>query len=74
MADECDQAQTISDRYLNGEIAHIRSNAARPGVGAGLKPARTCEDCGEIIPAARIEAAPGCTRCIKCQTAYEEEN
>lgn len=33
-----------------------------------------CEDCGEEIPAARVEALKdvGCTRCVKCQDAYDK--
>lgn len=30
-----------------------------------------CYDCGESIPAARREAAPGCLRCVDCQRLHE---
>lgn len=30
-----------------------------------------CEDCGDEIPAARREAAKGCTRCVDCQQHHE---
>lgn len=34
-----------------------------------------CEDCGEEIPAARIEALKdvGCTRCVHCQEEYDRK-
>jgi phage/conjugal plasmid C-4 type zinc finger TraR family protein len=33
-----------------------------------------CEDCGEEIPAARVEAMKkyGCTRCVKCQSEFDK--
>ncbi|WP_082541385.1 TraR/DksA family transcriptional regulator [Microbacterium sp. Root166] len=27
-----------------------------------------CEDCGRVIPPARLEARPGATRCVDCAT------
>lgn len=30
-----------------------------------------CLDCGEEIPVERRQAAPGCRRCIECQTTHE---
>lgn len=35
---------------------------------------RYCEDCGEEIPEARRRAVPGCARCVRCQTEFEERN
>lgn len=32
----------------------------------------TCVDCGGRIPAARLQVKPEATRCIGCQTEYEE--
>ena len=31
----------------------------------------TCEDCGDEIPPARLEALPHTTRCVKCAQALE---
>lgn len=33
---------------------------------------RLCIDCGVVIPQARVEAYPNVSRCIKCQSAYEQ--
>ncbi len=32
-----------------------------------------CENCGQKIPVARLNALPYCTYCIKCQRQLEEE-
>jgi phage/conjugal plasmid C-4 type zinc finger TraR family protein len=32
---------------------------------------KVCHDCGDPIPEARREAAPGCKYCIKCQPFYD---
>jgi DnaK suppressor protein len=34
---------------------------------------RDCLDCGETIPAKRLEANPIATRCVPCQTKYERK-
>lgn len=33
--------------------------------------AEECEECGAAIPEKRRQAALGCTRCIRCQEAFE---
>lgn len=37
--------------------------------------ATECEDCGNPIPAARLEALKknGCTRCVGCQSTYDRQ-
>lgn len=66
--DEADYAQVFSDRYLNGEIARART---AQGSDELRVTSYECEDCGEEIPEGRREAAPGCTRCVRCQTEFE---
>lgn len=34
---------------------------------------RTCVSCGELIPQKRVQAIPGCTRCVTCQQKFEME-
>ena len=63
--DECDQAQVMSDRYLNGAIRAAQAKAA------GGEGSEACKECGEGIPEARREAVPGCTRCVACQREVE---
>ncbi|MBZ9576760.1 TraR/DksA family transcriptional regulator [Modicisalibacter sp. MOD 31.J] len=65
MADNADIAAEISERHLAGALAN------RP-VWIGVDMARAeCVDCGEEIPAARREAAPGAHTCIECQGIRE---
>lgn len=60
------------------DLAENRIDAEREKLGALLR-ARVapsgvteCEDCGETIPPARLAAAPFATRCIFCQTKFEQ--
>jgi len=39
--------------------------------GADWPPAANCEVCGSLIPAERLAALPGATRCAACQRAEE---
>jgi hypothetical protein len=39
--------------------------------GAGWPRAANCEVCGSLIPAERLAALPGATRCAACQRAEE---
>ncbi len=32
---------------------------------------RLCADCGDTIPAARLQVSPNASRCVKCQSKYE---
>ena len=65
MPDEMDIAQAINEEHLKDAIAaHCRNRV----LGVSLT---HCQDCGEEIPEARRKAAVGCTRCIGCQTNFE---
>ncbi len=49
------------------ELRRIDTALARLSDGSyGL-----CEDCGQRIPEARLEAEPTAVRCIRCQEQYE---
>jgi phage/conjugal plasmid C-4 type zinc finger TraR family protein len=65
MTDFYDRAQAGAEQR---EAALRRQAAASRPLGASLT---HCDDCGEAIPQKRREAAPGCTRCIACQTEAE---
>ena len=50
------------------ELRRIDTALARLSEGSyGL-----CEDCGQRIPQARLEAEPTALRCIRCQELYEK--
>jgi RNA polymerase-binding protein DksA len=74
-ADSQEQAQELE----NAEVVDALGNEARTEIS---KIARAldqiknktygiCVDCGETIPAARLEAHPFADRCIRCATAVE---
>lgn len=65
--DDADIAQR-NQEYLDGVA--MRPRLAAIPRGAALA---ECEECGEPIPEARRTAAPGCTRCIRCQHTFERE-
>ncbi|PLX97308.1 MAG: molecular chaperone DnaK [Desulfuromonas sp.] len=70
MPDEIDRAQAINERLQSDALAaHFRRHP-RPDPGA-FAPTE-CEDCGEPIGEKRLAAAPGCIRCVDCQTEYEQ--
>lgn len=55
----------VSERYKkNQELIEAAKD---------LPDERYCEDCGELIPAARIKAIPYAVRCVDCQTKLEAE-
>lgn len=68
MADEADRAQVINEQHLDDALAAHRRRPAYTVADSAL----VCIDCEEPIPAKRREAAPGCTRCIDCQTMHEQ--
>lgn len=72
--DDADRTQMISEVY---EAAAMRAHHARtcppPAEVARFKRAGggICADCRRPIAQARIKAHPHATRCIKCQTEFE---
>lgn len=66
MADDADRAAQIvedaQERALTARLARMRFPA---------RSAVECEACGEPIPPARRQAAPGCTLCIDCAEEAE---
>lgn len=77
--DECDIAQELNEKYLNGAIWAARVGATpspRPSPnGRGgtyfLGGEGKCIDCGMEIPEARRAAVPECVRCVGCQGKKE---
>ena len=67
MADDLDRAAQYAQKELAYRLAGVRS-----GANNGEKQSLAeCADCGDDIPDARRLAAPGCTRCVACQTEHE---
>lgn len=68
--DEADRAQAMTEVY---EQAALNRPSFFQPVQGGRK-WRECDDCGKAIPFKRMKANPGATRCIKCQTEFENDN
>ncbi|MFD1245111.1 TraR/DksA family transcriptional regulator [Paralysiella testudinis] len=63
----------IADKAAQCEAALLNDALARQAAKQhGGQSYSYCEDCGAPIPPARQQAAPGCTRCILCQTYAEK--
>lgn len=69
MTDLYDRAQALEQRQREQALA-AQAAASRP-LGSSLA---HCKDCGQPIPEKRRQAAVGCTRCIRCQTACEKRH
>ena len=63
--DDADLAQANQADFDRLALAHRL--AAMPSGESAME----CEDCGATIPEGRRKAAPGCTRCIRCQERFE---
>lgn len=66
MPDLMDLVQQRQMETLAGQIDAAR---IRGGVSASV-----CEDCDQPIPAARRAAFVGVTRCVPCQTLFEQQS
>lgn len=60
-----DKAKRAEEIGLAMEMRRIER---QKNTGPGLI---DCEDCGAVIPKARRQAQPGCTRCVGCQKLFE---
>ena len=66
--DEIDQAQVYSDDF-QAFAMQLNKISREPVNYSGIY----CLDCNDEIPLKRRQAAPGCRRCIDCQTEFEKE-
>ncbi len=75
---EPDFAQVVTDRVTSETIhrildqdaaqaEHARERLASGGYG-------TCEDCSQQIAPERLQALPDATRCVSCQSAWDQAN
>jgi len=75
--DELDQAQ--SDIAIDQTVRAINADfETTKEVRTALSRIQTddygfCEECGNRIPARRLEAIPWASRCAPCQSSHEEE-
>lgn len=66
--DDADIAQAAADQHMKVAMENIRQSIPRGGESN-----KWCEDCGDRIPEKRRAAVPGCTRCVRCQTEFDDE-
>jgi len=66
MSDFADVASDITEHQIAVCLANHRAKQA-------IKSSTECEDCGVVIPAARL-ALVNTTRCVDCQTIIEAKN
>lgn len=62
-----DQAEELAAKERQAGIRRLQAALERDG-------SRDCQDCDNEIEPARREAMPSATRCIACQTRFEQRN
>ncbi|WP_298438016.1 TraR/DksA family transcriptional regulator [Geobacter sp.] len=67
MPDDIDRAQEINEQFLEDALAEHRRRKPLTVADSAL----ICIDCETPIPEKRRKAAPGCVRCVECQTLLE---
>ncbi len=66
MADKADIANELIEMTLEGALA----SRLQPTAWVA---SNECEECGELIPDARRQAAPWAATCIECQSIREQQ-
>lgn len=78
VGDPVDAALDTEYTAINSELAEAESRELEY-IERALERIRegsygVCERCGQKIPAARLQALPYATMCIRCQKLHEEQN
>lgn len=72
MTDVSDQATELEESMREQAVARQRAASdLKRAASANTPAAEDCTECGDPIPLKRRKAAPGCTRCIKCEQTDE---
>jgi len=67
--DEFDRAAAQEQRFRDRALAAQRTRVIeKPDIENGI---HYCIDCGDVIPLARLVAAPNAVRCVLCQQKKE---
>lgn len=73
-----DSTQDLSEKATAGTIEEILERDREQEQHAADRRAHgvygKCEDCGKEIGALRLEALPASTRCVSCQSEWEQTN
>ena len=73
-----DVTQAMTDKAMAESIHKVLEQDAEQAARSADRLAHgeqgQCEDCGRPIGAERIAALPWSTRCVRCQSAWEQAN
>ena len=73
-----DETKALEDKAtsetINAILERDREQAAHAAEVRAHGNRGRCEDCGRPIGAERLEAIPTATRCIRCQSEWEQTN
>ena len=73
-----DVTQAMTDKAIGDTISKVLERDAEQEARSADRrqhgEAGSCEDCGRPIGAERLAALPTSTRCVRCQSAWEQAN
>ena len=69
-----DVTQAMTDKAMADTVSRVLEQEARSADRRAHGDAGLCEDCGRPIGAERLAALPKSTRCVRCQSAWEQAN
>jgi len=73
MSDAVDEAQALEVMHRAEALDRARAIPPEPGP-VFIGGVACCRDCAKPILSARLKAKPGCSRCVTCQGALEDES
>ncbi|AZM96089.1 TraR/DksA family transcriptional regulator [Vreelandella venusta] len=62
----------VASEYMEWRLEQVLKARQQTVHPLGGTEVTECEDCGEVIPAARRERLPGVVTCVPCQTRREK--
>ena len=73
-----DVTQAMTDKAMADTVSRVLEQEAQQEARWADRrqhgEAGSCEDCGRPIGAERLAALPTSTRCVRCQSAWEQAN
>ena len=73
-----DVTQAMTDKAMADTVSRVLEQEAQQEARSADRrqhgEAGSCEDCGRPIGAERLAALPTSTRCVRCQSAWEQAN
>ena len=73
-----DVTQAMTDKAMADTVSRVLEQEAEQEARSADRrqhgEAGSCEDCGRPIGGERLAALPTSTRCVRCQSAWEQAN